>query len=83
MFAPETVRIESGTTVRWVWQADNHNIVVNQQPTDASWDGTPGGPAITYGEQYVYEPTFEVAGRYAYFCEPHVGDGMIGRVVVE
>lgn len=83
VFSPETVRVEPGTTVRWIWRGDDHNIVVNDRPANASWDGTPGGPAVTYGERYVYETTFDVSGRYVYFCEPHVGDGMTGRVVVE
>lgn len=83
VFDPETVRVEPGTTVRWVWRGDNHNIVVSAQPGSASWEGTPGDATVTYGEYYTYERTFSVAGRYAYFCAPHITAGMTGLVVVE
>ena len=26
---------------------------------------------------------FDVAGEYGYYCEPHQGAGMVGRVIVK
>jgi plastocyanin len=39
-----------------------------------------GGGDISPGETYAH--TFEVPGRYDYFCVPHESGGMIGAVVV-
>ncbi|WP_251343109.1 cupredoxin domain-containing protein [Haloplanus halophilus] len=44
-----------------------------------AWDGMHG--AITNGQTYRH--TFEVPGRYNYFCIPHERAGMVGTVVVE
>lgn len=74
----EPLRIETGTTVRWVWDSTNHNIVVREQPSAADWDGE--GINNT-GHSYEY--TFEVAGEYHYVCEPHEGLGMTADLIVE
>lgn len=42
----------------------------------AANDGVKGA-----GETYSY--TFEVPGRYDYFCVPHESQGMVGAIVVE
>lgn len=44
------------------------------------WDRE-GGGTLTSGE--IYRHTFEVAGRYPYFCIPHERAGMAGAVIVE
>jgi plastocyanin len=44
-----------------------------------AWDGKHG--AITSGQQFGH--TFEVPGKYPYFCIPHEKAGMVGTVVVE
>jgi plastocyanin len=40
-----------------------------------------GGGNIEPGETYAV--TFDVPGRYHYFCIPHEGAGMVGKVIVE
>ena len=82
-FDPETVTVAAGETVRWEWAASGHNVRPDSQPTDADWSGTPGGEGETYDEGYTYEFTFEVPGRYEYYCAPHQSFGMVGTVVVE
>jgi plastocyanin len=85
-FAPGTDRplvVDSGTTVRFVWGSDNHNIVVHDQPGGANWEGTPGDYDDTYDEGYEYSHTFEVEGRYEFVCIPHETAGMVGSIVVE
>ena len=37
--------------------------------------------AFAPGESW--EETFDTAGTYDYYCEPHRGAGMVGKVVVE
>ena len=45
-----------------------------------AWNnGTQG--ALSNGEQFSH--TFEIPGRYQYFCIPHESGGMVGNVVVE
>jgi plastocyanin len=74
VFEPATaapVRVTPGTTVRFDWRTGGHNIVVLNQPGDADWSGTAGGPARTYDEGHVHEHTFTVPGAYTFQCDPH------------
>jgi plastocyanin len=80
-FAPgtdSTLYIAPGTTVEFVWESDNHNIVPDSQPEDASWEGVPE----IHNTGYEYSHTFEVMGEYHYICEPHENLGMVGDIVV-
>jgi plastocyanin len=78
----EPLYITPGTTVNFVWDSDNHNIVVGEQPSDANWEGTPGSADKTYNTGYEYSYTFEVLGKYHYWCEPHKSVGMIADIEV-
>ena len=81
-FTPGTndpLRIDAGTSVRWIWRSANHNVVVRNQPADANWGGEPD----IYHTGHSYEYTFEVPGEYHYVCEPHEGLGMVADIVVE
>jgi plastocyanin len=40
-----------------------------------------GTPVSGIGE--IFEHTFDVPGVYRYHCEPHLGDGMRGVIVVQ
>ena len=76
-FQPEQLEIEVGTLVRWRNGARFHTIT----PDDASQSGAwVGAPVSGIGE--VFEHRFTRAGTYHYYCEPHLGAGMIGRIVV-
>lgn len=81
-FDPENVEITTGTTVAWEWKGDNHNIVVENQPADANWNGTPGPVTEIYNQGYRYTYTFDVPGTYDYYCNPHRAAGMVGCVTV-
>ncbi|MFB6220433.1 MAG: plastocyanin/azurin family copper-binding protein [Halolamina sp.] len=82
VFEPETLEITPGTTVNFVWDSDNHNIVVESQPEGANWEGTPGDASTTYDTGYEYSHTFDTLGTYDYFCEPHKSAGMVGTIEV-
>lgn len=69
-FDPEEVTVGVGETVRWEWAAGGHNVRPESQPADADWSGTPGGDGETYDSGYTHEFTFEVPGRYEYYCAP-------------
>lgn len=82
VFEPEELTIEAGTTVNWVWDSDNHNVVVESQPEDATWTGTEDAPTATYDTGHEYSHTFDTLGTYDYFCEPHRSAGMVGSIEV-
>jgi plastocyanin len=82
VFDPEELEIQPGTTVKWVWESDNHNVVPESQPEGADWQGTEGAPDKTYDTGHEYSHTFETEGEYEYFCQPHKTAGMVGTITV-
>jgi plastocyanin len=74
----EPLYITPGTTVKFVWMTDTHNIVVESQPDGAGWEGHE--PIENTG--FEYEHTFETQGEYSYFCQPHKSLGMVATIVV-
>jgi plastocyanin len=82
VYDPATVYVAPGDTVHFVWESDNHNIVVEDQPEGANWEGTEGGANDLYNTGHEYEYTFETLGTYTYFCQPHRTSGMVAEVVV-
>ncbi len=78
VYEPETLQIDPGTTVEFIWESDNHNVNPTEQPDDADWEGHE--PLEDDG--FEFESTFEVEGEYEYVCDPHIGVGMIGEIIV-
>jgi plastocyanin len=77
-FEPETVTIKAGDTVKWVNnKLGPHNAVFEGAGDKASHKNLLFAP----GESY--ESTFTEPGTYSYYCEPHRGAGMVGKIVVE
>lgn len=95
-FDPETVRVSTGGTVRWVNDSDiEHTVTADGDgiPAEASYFASGDfdseqaanqnleGGLLANGE--TYEHTFEQSGTYEYYCIPHEGSGMVGTVTVE
>jgi plastocyanin len=78
VFDPETVYIQPGATVKWVWESDGHNVAPESTPEGATWDGHQ--PIENTG--FEYQHTFETKGEFKYVCTPHASLGMKGSVVV-
>ncbi len=74
----EPVEVSTGTTVRFVWETGGHNIVVDSQPDGADW----AGHEPLEGAGFEHEHTFDVAGEYHFWCQPHRGIGMVADIVV-
>jgi plastocyanin len=88
-FEPAEIAVKPGDTVKWVInKVPPHNVV---------FDGSniPGGDKavatalshkkleMTPGSSFeITIPTDAQPGEYSYYCEPHRGAGMIGKVVV-
>ncbi|WP_227130897.1 plastocyanin/azurin family copper-binding protein [Halorubellus salinus] len=76
-------RARRGDTVEWVWSSGGHNVVADTTPEGSDWTGTMDAPTAVYDAGHAYSHTFEIAGTYSYYCNPHRGSGMTGEVVVE
>ncbi|MCU0567608.1 MAG: plastocyanin [Oculatellaceae cyanobacterium Prado106] len=78
-FEPSTLTINKGDTVKWVNnKLPPHNIMFeNKDMATKSHDQMMFSP----GESY--EVTFDSTGEFSYYCSPHRGAGMAGKVVVQ
>jgi plastocyanin len=85
-FDPSVLTIEAGDTVKWV----NNKLA----PHNAVFDGGQSPElaialshkSLVFSVGESYETTFPLntpAGEYAYYCEPHRGAGMMGKIVVQ
>jgi len=77
-FSPPAIRVDTGTTVRWVWTGEGgqHNVVAE--------DGYGDFESKQIGDEgFEYPQTFDEAGTTLYYCTPHKGLGMKGAVIVE
>lgn len=75
-FSPSEVTISPGTTVRWINDTSTFHTIT---PRDHSeWERVELDEA-----DEVFEHTFEAAGTFDYFCEPHESAGMTGTITVE
>jgi plastocyanin len=81
VFDPEELTITPGTTVRFVWDSNNHNVVPQSQPDGANWGGE-GSSGTTFDSGHEYTYTFETLGSYEYVCTPHESAGMVGTIEV-
>lgn len=76
-FEPKVLKIKVGDTVKWVNnKAYPHNVVFEGHK-DISHTKLMQKP------KQVVETTFSEAGTYSYYCTPHRGAGMVGKIVVE
>ena len=89
-FEPQTVTIKPGDTVKWVMnKVPPHNAVFDA-PT------IPGGDQalakqlshtkLTFSPGENFETTFPedaAPGTYPFYCQPHRGAGMAGKVIVQ
>jgi plastocyanin len=86
VFEPSSLTIKSGDTVTFnVGQLPPHNVVFEKVPGGdkdlAARLGHKGleGSGGTFAIDFAGAP----AGEYTYFCMPHRGAGMVGKVIVE
>jgi len=84
-FNPQTITVKSGETVTWTNNIGfPHNVVFDE-------DGIPAGASADKlsHEDYLNSPgetvssTFDKPGEYSYYCEPHQGAGMAGKIIVQ
>ena len=76
-FEPSNLTIKSGDTVKWV---NNKLYPHNVSFEDSSLESH---KQLVFSPGDSYETTFPNPGTYTYYCEPHRGAGMVGKIVVE
>ncbi|NER39408.1 MAG: plastocyanin [Oscillatoria sp. SIO1A7] len=77
IFQPKTLAVAVGDTVTFINnKAAPHNVVFEDHP-ELSHKGMFFRP----GESY--DVTFDASGTYNFYCEPHRGAGMFGKITVE
>jgi plastocyanin len=85
-FAPSTVNIAAGDTVRWTWASSGHSVTSGNPCIPNSQFCSPNdmncSPGVLSNAGAVYMHTFAQAGTYTYFCVLHCEYGMIGTVNV-
>ena len=76
-FDPPTISIKPGDTVKWV----NNKM----SPHNVSFEDTSleSHKQLVFSPGDSYETTFPNPGTYTYYCEPHRGAGMVGKIIVE
>ena len=80
-FEPEAFEISAGDTVLWEWEGSRHNVAYDEGnvPAETDWEGDDDS---LYREGHFHAHTFEVAGEYEYYCQPHRSSGMVGNFTV-
>jgi len=77
VFEPKDIIIKTGDTIKWINnKAYPHNIIV-QGEAELSHKKLLVKPAAEV------ESTFSAPGEYSYYCSPHRGAGMVGKVTVQ
>jgi len=78
-FDPPEVHIKANQSVRWVWVSGSHNVISGAACTP---DGlfSSGGTDVA---PTTFEHKFEKTGSFPFYCDPHCGVGMKGKVTVD
>ena len=76
-FAPATMTVKAGTEVTWT--AEGFHTVNSGTPADGV---DAAGPMQSPQGFATYSVTFDKAGTYKYFCQPHASLNMVGEIVV-
>jgi halocyanin-like protein len=81
-FDSADIKIDPGTTVRWVWtgRGGQHNVIQSDGVSPLDDPAFESELIGVEGHEFTY--TFEEPGTYDYVCSPHIAQGMIGSVEV-
>jgi len=83
-FVPNKIQICKGDSVKWINNKGGpHNVVFDEDAIPAGVDQEKISQYDQMGEEdESFTMTFDTAGDYAYYCEPHRGAGMNGMLIV-
>jgi plastocyanin len=77
-FSPAELKVAVGATVTWKNDGGFHSVTGGKDST--ADPASPIKQEVAAFEEY--KLTFDKAGTYDYFCQPHASLGMVGKVVV-
>lgn len=77
-FDPSTLTIDVGDTVVWTNSSGFHNV----NGTQDTYPSNPESFGNNTGSDWTFTHIFTAAGTYDYQCDPHVGLGMTGQIIV-
>lgn len=90
MFEPANITIHTGDTVKWVNnKLPPHNIMFDEKQVpnaDKELATKLSHSQLLFSAGEAYEIAFTgdlPAGSYTYYCAPHRGAGMVGKITVE
>ena len=76
-FEPKELTISAGDTVKWV----NNKLAPHNAVVEGNASLSHKGLVFAPGESFT--TTFNEPGEYTYYCEPHRGAGMVGKIIVK
>ncbi|OKH20056.1 plastocyanin [[Limnothrix rosea] IAM M-220] len=88
-FQPAQLSVKAGDTITWVNnKVFPHNVVfdANSNPGGAELAESLSQPKLmmTPNQEYAITiPADAPAGDYSYYCQPHRGAGMVGKITVQ
>ena len=86
-FDPDKIAVKPGDTVKWVNnKLAPHNAVFDssKMSPDLAKELSHKNLLFSPGESYEIKIPKDLSpGEYTYYCEPHRGAGMVGKIVVE
>lgn len=86
LFTAPVLWVPPETTVTWVNRSGGHSTTAyapaNDRPQRIPDEADPWDSGTLTEEGATFESTFAVVGVYDYYCLPHEGLGMVGRLVV-
>ncbi|MBD2579154.1 plastocyanin [Oscillatoria sp. FACHB-1406] len=85
-FQPSTLKIKPGDTVKFVInKLAPHNAVFDKGPVGVDLEKL-SREKLLFSPGQFYSTTFPADaafGEYSYYCRPHRGAGMVGKIIVE
>lgn len=83
-FDPAELTIKPGDTVKWVNnKLSPHNVVFDNSKVSETFANKANHKGMLFQAGESFETTFSDAGEYPYYCEPHRGAGMVGKITVK
>jgi plastocyanin len=78
-FDPPELTIKAGDSVTWNFTGGTHNVTSGTNCTSDNKfaSGAPKAAPNTFIK------TFDTAGTFDYFCQPHCTSGMVGKIIVQ
>jgi plastocyanin len=85
VFVPDSVTIKSGESVTFKNNAGfPHNVIFDEDsvPDGVNAEGISREDYLNAPGE-TYDVKFSTAGEYGYYCQPHQGAGMKGKIIVQ